>query len=85
MKIRIEIEGKNAGSIYYRGPDAADEASKYLNSIEADELQISLSRENGTKAFAEFEGEFCGQSAIKFITSASENKTVLQDTSFQIL
>ncbi|MCE8426637.1 MAG: hypothetical protein J5U17_12775 [Candidatus Methanoperedens sp.] len=80
MKIRIEIEGKNAGNIHYRGPDSAEEAVKYLNSIEANELQISLSREDGTKAFAEFEGEFCRQSATKFIMSAS--KPVLQDAPF---
>ncbi len=72
MKIRLEIEGKNAGSINYRGPDSAELAIKYLNSVEADEVQVNVVQEDGTRVFAEFEGEFLTISAIKFIESISE-------------
>ncbi|KCZ70429.1 hypothetical protein ANME2D_03344 [Candidatus Methanoperedens nitroreducens] len=74
MKIRLEIDGKNAGSLSYKGPDSAELAVTYLNSIEADEVQIYLVRDDGTKAFAEFSGEFWSMSATKFILSASKNK-----------
>ncbi len=74
MKIRLEIDGKNAGSLSYRGPDSAELAVTYLNSIEADEVQISLVKDDGTKAFAEFSGEFWAMSATKFILSATKNR-----------
>ncbi len=60
MKIRLEIEGKNEGSLSYKGPDSAELATTYLNSIEADEIQISIVKDDGTKAFAEFSGELHG-------------------------
>jgi hypothetical protein len=69
MKISLDIEGKNACSINYRGPDCVDLAVAYLNSIEADEVQVRIARDDGTKADAEFEGEFPVISAIKFIIS----------------
>ena len=74
MKIRLEIEGKNAGSINYKGPDCIDLAVAYLNSIEADEVQVHLVKDDGTKADAEFEGEFPVISAIKFILAASRTR-----------
>ncbi len=80
MKIRLELEGKNEGSLSYRGPDAAELAVTYLNSIEAHEVQISLVKEDGTKAFAEFSGEFWNMSATKFILSAAKSKPA-QDAS----
>ena len=75
MKIRLEIEGKNEGSLTYKGPDSAELAVTYLNSIEADEVQISIVKEDGTKAFAEFSGEFWSMSATKFILSASRDRS----------
>lgn len=74
MKIRLEIEGKNASSVSYKGPDAAELAANYLDSIEADEVQVNLANDDGTKAFAEFEGEFCNLSATKFILSTVKSK-----------
>lgn len=74
MKIRLELEGKNAGSINYKGPDSAELAVTYLNSIEADEVEIHIAKDDGTKAFAEFSGEFWSMSATKFILSAAKNK-----------
>ncbi len=75
MKLRLEIEGRNAGSINYKGPDCVGLALSYLNSIEADEVQIHFVRDDGTKADAEFDGEFPVLSAIKFIHSASKTET----------
>lgn len=71
MKISLEIEGKNACSINYKGPDSIDLAVAYLNSIEADEVQVRIARDDGTKADAEFEGEFPVISAAKFIISVA--------------
>lgn len=80
MKIRLEIEGKNAGSINYKGIDCIDLAAAYLNSIEAQEVQVHLVKDDGTKADAEFEGEFPVLSAIKFLQAASKirNEVPLQ-------
>ena len=72
MKIRLEIEGKNAGSINYKGIDCIDLAAAYLNSIEAQEVQVHLVKDDGTKADAEFDGEFPVLSAIKFLQAASK-------------
>lgn len=71
MKISLEIEGKNACNINYKGPDCVDLAIAYLNSIEADEIQVRIARDDGTKADAEFEGEFPVVSAMKFIISVA--------------
>jgi hypothetical protein len=75
MKIRLEIEGTNACSINYKGPECIDLAVAYLNSIEADEVQVHLVRDDGTRADAEFEGEFPVVSAMKFILAASQTRT----------
>lgn len=72
MKIRLELEGKNAGSISYKGPEAAKMAATYLNSIETDEVEVHIVREDSTRAFAEFSGESCNISATKFILSAEK-------------
>ncbi len=74
MKIRLEIEGKNAGSVDYKGPDCAELAVTYLNSIEADEVFIHLEKDDRTKANARFEGEFPAMSATKFIIAAAKSK-----------
>lgn len=75
MKIRLEIEGQNAGSINYKGPDCAELAVNYLNSIEADEVYVHLVKDDGTRAGAEFSGKFPAISATKFIMSAVKIKT----------
>ena len=72
MKIRLELEGKNNGSLNYKGPDSAELAVTYLNSIEADEVEVHIVKDDGTKAFAEFSGEFCNMSATKFILAARD-------------
>ncbi len=72
MKIRLELEGKNAGSISYKGPEAAQMAAMYLDTIEANEVEIHIARDDGTKAFAEFSGEFLNMSAVRFILSAAK-------------
>ena len=82
MKIRLEIEGKNAGSLNYRGSDCADLAINYLNSIEADEVQVHLVNDEGTKVDAEFEGEFPAISAAKFILSAARSKVEQKPAAF---
>lgn len=82
MKIRIEIEGKNAGSVNYKGPESSELAVTYLNSIEADEVFIHLVKDDGTRADAEFSGKFLAVSATKFIISASKNKMEPLETSF---
>ena len=83
MKIRLEIEGKNAGSINYKGTDCAELAVTYLNSIEADEVFIHLEKDDGTRANAQFEGEFLAMSATKFIMTAAKSKTdSTKETSF---
>lgn len=74
MKIRLEIEGKNAGSLNYKGEDCAELAINYLKSIEADEVYIHLIKDDGTRAQAEFSGEYLAISATKFIMSAVNNK-----------
>jgi len=74
MKIRLEIEGKNACSVNYKGPDCVELAVAYLASIEAEEVQVHLVKDDGTKADAEFEGEFPGESAIKFILASSRTR-----------
>ncbi len=74
MKIRLELEGKNAGSVSYKGPESAEMAASYLNSIEADEVEVHILKEDGTKAFAEFSGEFWNMSATKFILSAAQTR-----------
>ncbi len=81
MKIRIEIEGKNAGSVNYKGPESSELAVTYLNSIEADEVFIHLVKDDGTRADAQFSGKFLAISATKFILSAAKNKEPLE-TSF---
>ena len=75
MKIRLELEGKNAGSVSYKGPESAEMAASYLNSIEADEVEVHIVKEDGTKAFAEFSGEFWNMSATKFILSAAQTRS----------
>ena len=75
MKIRLELEGKNAGSVNYKGPDSAELAVTYLNSIDADEVEIHIAKDDGTKAFAEFSGEFWSMSATKFILSAAKTRS----------
>lgn len=82
MKIRIEIEGKNAGSVNYKGPESSELAVTYLNSIEADEVFIHLVKDDGTRADAEFSGKFLAISATKFISSAAKNKMEPLETSF---
>ncbi len=82
MKIRLEIEGKNAGSLSYKGDDAAELATNYIDSIEADEVFIHLVKDDGTRADARFEGKFLAISATKFIMSAAKNKVEPQETSF---
>ncbi len=82
MKIRLDIEGKNQGSMYYKGPDCAELAVTYLNSIEADEVQVRLDNDDGTRADAEFSGEFPILSATKFIMSAAKSKIKPPETSF---
>lgn len=77
MKIRLEIEGKDAGSLNYKGPQSVELAVNYLNSIEAYEVQVHLVKDDGTKVDAEFEGEFPVLSAAKFILSAAKTETVL--------
>ena len=74
MKIRLEIEGTNACIINYKGPECIDLAVAYLNSIEADDVQVHLVKDDGTKADAEFEGEFPVLSAMKFILAASSTR-----------
>jgi hypothetical protein len=76
MKIRLELEGKNAGSVSYKGPESAEMAASYLNSIEADEVEVHIVKEDGTKAFAEFSGDFWNMSATKFILSAAKTRPV---------
>ncbi len=77
MKIRLELEGKNAGIINYKGQECNDLAVNYLNSIEADEVLVHVVNDDGTRADAEFDGEFPVLSAIKFILSiTSEVKPV---------
>ncbi len=80
MKIRLEIEGTNACSINYKGPECIDLAVAYLNSIEVDEVevQVHLVKDDGTKADAEFEGEFPVLSAMKFILAASKTRNEIQ-------
>jgi hypothetical protein len=81
MKISLEIEGKNACSINYKGPDCIDLAVSYLTYIEADEIHVRITRDDGTKADAEFEGEFPVVSATKFIFSiAGKNAHVPQQS-----
>ncbi len=75
MRIRLELEGKNEGSLSYKGPESAELAITYLNSIEADEIQISIVKDDGTKAFAEFSGEFWSMSATKFILSSVNDRS----------
>jgi hypothetical protein len=82
MKIRLEIEGKNAGTVNYKGPDSTLLAIKYLNSVDADEVQINIVQDDGTRAFGEFEGEFLGVSAIKFIESVVLSDIEATETSF---
>ena len=75
MKIRLEIEGKNAGSINYKGADSIDLAVAYLYSIEADEVQVRIQQKiTENEADAEFEGEFPLISATKFIISVAGAK-----------
>lgn len=47
-------------------------AIAYLSSIEADEIQIHLTKDDETKAFAEFSGKDCNLSAARFIHSAMD-------------
>jgi hypothetical protein len=76
MKIRLELEGKNAGSVSYKGPESAEMAAGYINSIEADEIEVHIVKEDGTKAFAEFSGKFWNMSATKFILSSAKTRPV---------
>ncbi len=77
MKIRIEIEGRNAGCINYRGQSCFEPAVNYLNSIEADEVLVYIDKEDGTKASAEFEGEYAVESAANFIHSNMKSEVSL--------
>ena len=79
MKIRIEIEGKNAGSLTYKGPSAAETSLEYINSIEGDTAEIQITKNDGTKAYAEFEGEFWNMSATKFILSTVKSERDLPE------
>lgn len=72
MKIRLEIEGKNAGSLNYKGEGAAELAAAYLNSIQADEVYVHFVKDDGTRAYAEFSGKSVTMSAAKFIQSAAK-------------
>jgi len=72
MKIRLEIEGKNAGSLNYKGAGAAELAASYLNSIQADEVYVHFVKDDGTRAYAEFSGKSVTMSAAKFIQSAAK-------------
>lgn len=74
MRIRLDIEGKHAGSVQFRGTGAAEMALTYLNDTEADEVSIQLVKPDGTKAYAEFEGKFWNMSATKFILSAVKSE-----------
>lgn len=74
MKIRLEIEGKNEASLSYKGPESAEAAVAYLNSIEADEVSIRLVKDDGTRANAEFSGKAPAVSAAKFITAVARDK-----------
>ncbi len=80
MKIRLEIEGKSAGSINFRGPDCIELAASYLNAIEAEEIQIHFVKDDGTRADAEFEGEVPGLSAMKFLQAVSQTKETRPQT-----
>ncbi len=82
MKIRLEIEGKNAGSLSYKGDNAPELAVNYIESIEADEVFVHLVKDDGTRADARFEGKFLAISVSKFITSAAKNKVEPEETSF---
>lgn len=70
MKIRIEIEGKEPGSVKYQGPDSAVVAIKYLGEIEADEIQIEIRNDDGNRSEGNFSGKNCFESAIKFLRTA---------------
>ncbi len=72
MKIRLEIEGKNAGSLNYKGAGAAELAAAYLNSIQADEVYVHFVKDDGTRAYAEFSGKSVTMSAARFIQSAAK-------------
>lgn len=74
MRIRLDIEGKHAGSIKFKGAGAAEMALTYINDTEADEISIQLVKPDGTKAYADFEGEFWSMSATKFILSAVKSE-----------
>ncbi len=74
MRIRLDIEGKYAGSVKFKGTGAAEMALTYLNDTEADEVSIQLVKPDGTKAYADFEGEFWNMSATKFILSAVKSE-----------
>ncbi len=78
MKLRLEIEGKNAGSIIYKGQDCIELAVAYLNSIEAEKVEVQFIKEDGTRADAEFEGESPVQSAIKFVLAAEKLNIEIQ-------
>ena len=80
MKIRLDIEGKNAGSVKFTGSGAAEMALTYLNDTEADEVSIQLTKPDGTKAYADFEGEFWNMSATKFILSAVKSERELPES-----
>lgn len=71
MKIRIEIEGKNPGSVKYQGPDSAALAINYLETIEADEIQIQVRNDDGNRSEGEFSGKNWYISAVKFIRSVA--------------
>ncbi len=71
MKIRIEIEGKNPGSVKYQGPDSAAMAMKYLGTIEADEIQIEIRNDDGNRSEGEFSGKNWSESAVKFIKTTA--------------
>lgn len=83
MKIRLEIEGKNEGSLSYKGPESAEAAVAYLNSIEADEVSIHLVKDDGTRANADFSGKAPAVSAAKFIIAVA--KTKVEETPFSAI
>ena len=77
MKIKIEIEGKNPGSIRYQGPDSAALAMNYLGTIEADEIQIQVRNDDGNRSEGEFSGKNWYISAVKFIRSVEGIKAAV--------
>jgi hypothetical protein len=77
MKIKIEIEGKNASSVKYQGQRSIEVAMKYLGTIEADEILIQVRNDDGIKSEGEFSGKNWYESSVKFIKSLTGIKPVI--------